>query len=224
VASEGIDSAFARTWWRALMTNVVELLRDAFLLLGNDSPARAWSLGVLAMEELGKAEALSLAVSQAWSDGTARAQLPETVATMSTVHRLKLQASVRYGEGLPLFWAPTSPWSHEVEPGEPSLSIEDEIARGNEQRTAQARRLNLEKQAGFYVDRHDESITSPSQRGSTDIRQRLERVAGVALMHLIEDHSRMKFDAAEGVAYDGTHDLQCSLIAMGGSPMDGETI
>jgi len=35
-----------------------------------------------------------------------------------------------------------------------------------------------------YVDRHGESIATPSERDCSDVRAKLERVAGVALMHL----------------------------------------
>lgn len=45
----------ARELWKALMANAASLVRDAELLLRSESFGRAWSLTVLAQEELGKA-------------------------------------------------------------------------------------------------------------------------------------------------------------------------
>ncbi|MEV7135224.1 AbiV family abortive infection protein [Arthrobacter sp. NPDC093128] len=42
----------ARELWKALMANAASLVRDAELLLRSESFGRAWSLTVLAQEEL----------------------------------------------------------------------------------------------------------------------------------------------------------------------------
>jgi AbiV family abortive infection protein len=221
---EQVDGVFARRWWRALMANATALLRDAGLLLKADSPARARSLVILSLEELAKAEALASAAHEAWNGGADVVELKPGMVTLSTRHPEKLSASLVYGEQLAFFWSPSSPWSAEADVySDTSIEFNAEFfEKRKQERKAAAELLNRAKQSGFYVDRRGDVLSSPDDGQDADaIRAELERAAGVALMHLIEDHSRMKFDSSR--PYESTHDLQFALIAMGGSPIDPES-
>ncbi|WP_262014960.1 hypothetical protein [Micromonospora sp. Mcm103] len=58
--------------------------------------------------------------------------------------------------------------------------------------TATAKQRNLDKQAGFCVDRDGESITSPLAITAGDIANAIRRIAKVVQMHLVEDHTRQQ--------------------------------
>lgn len=74
-----------------------------------------------------------------------------------------------------------------------------------------ARRLNADKQAGFYVDRGpDGTVSSPADLSAEGVAEYLGRVAQAAEMLLIEDHSRMKFSSTS--RYDSTQGLQMALM------------
>jgi AbiV family abortive infection protein len=74
-------------------------------------------------------------------------------------------------------------------------------------------KLNLTKQAGFYVDRQDGIVHSPAETTGDGLTIDLARVARVVEMLLIRDHSRTKFDMPTE-SYDSTEDLQVRLLAI----------
>ncbi|WP_158718054.1 AbiV family abortive infection protein, partial [Streptomyces sp. NRRL F-2664] len=77
--------------------------------------------------------------------------------------------------------------------------------------TAATREANLAKQRGFYVDRDDdETVTSPTNIEAGTTADDLQAAAKVIEMLLIQDHSRMKFDAV--TPYDSTHRQQVRLL------------
>lgn len=71
---------------------------------------------------------------------------------------------------------------------------------------ATARQRNLDKQAGFYVDRSGASVTSPLHVPDGEVEADIQRGAQVIQVHLIEDHTRQQdapdlslIDSAEGL-------------------------
>jgi hypothetical protein len=79
-----------------------------------------------------------------------------------------------------------------------------------ETREVDAKAINLQKQAGFYVDRSGDDITTPQGTPVNDLMDLVIQTAGVAEMLLIADHSRMKMETPE--QYEGTQDLQFRLL------------
>ena len=77
-------------------------------------------------------------------------------------------------------------------------------------RKAHAGVLNLQKQAGFYVDRVSQTITAPVDAEVGDMRLALIRAAQVAEMLLISDHTRTQYLPAE--RQDSTMDLQMRVM------------
>ncbi|MEU6988524.1 AbiV family abortive infection protein [Streptomyces sp. NPDC046324] len=76
---------------------------------------------------------------------------------------------------------------------------------------AGAREANLAKQRGFYVDRDgDGTILSPPAIEAATTAEDLQTAAQVIEMLLIQDHSRMNFDAV--TPYDSTHQQQFRLL------------
>lgn len=190
VPSEAVSAALARQYWRALLANVVSLIEDAATLL-EASPARARSLLILAQEETGKAHAIYGLAERAWSSDLPTVELPVWFLKLERLHRDKIVASQAFTEDLPAFWGDFT----ELEPTAPS-----------------AAEINLQKQAGFYVDRDGDQVTSPQEAEVVPaaLIDDVVRTAGVAEMLLITDHSRMKADSPD--RYDSTHDLQARLL------------
>lgn len=187
------------------MENARDLLRDADTLLTGSmpSPGRARSLVILALEEIGKAEAICRSCAEAWDDKRPNVLIPGRVLSILRNHGQKIEGASTYGHLLPLFWSPTSPWDHELTSNEPALPSAGE--------------LNRQKQAGFYVDRNDETISTPNAIESNGVNELLERTAGVALMHLIEDHTRRQ--DLDDPLYESTNGLQMGFIMLGGAPL-----
>ncbi|MFB9544979.1 hypothetical protein [Micromonospora sagamiensis] len=77
--------------------------------------------------------------------------------------------------------------------------------------TATAKQRNLDKQAGFYVDRDGESITSPLAITAGDIANAIRRTAKVVQLHLIEDHTRQQ-DAPDASLIDSAEDLHWAVM------------
>lgn len=204
-----VDSDDARAWWRALMTNVVDLIVDSHRLLRAGSVARARSLTILALEELGKAERVYNAAERPWSTGLSTVPIPEQLLDWRR-HPEKLDQGLFYSDYLPAFWGD---WM--------SIPIREPIDGGfaawhDERRQdtqARARDLNLKKQSGFYVDRSaDGALATPATDPVTheEVSDLHKRVAGAAEMLLITDHSRMKQETPD--RYDSTHMLQTALL------------
>lgn len=206
--SEQISADFARQWWKSLTANAVALIEDAALLAAHKSPGRAQAMVVLAMEELAKARWLYQAAQWEWSAplglwGQTRRpsepiEVPEGLRTTRRPHGEKLQVAEQFASGLEGFWDPARRMEYYDLPDLDAFE-------------ATAKQRNLNKQAGLYVDRAGQTITSPldvpSQGAAADIR----RAAKVVQMHLIEDHTRQQ-DCEDQRLIDSAEDLHWAVM------------
>jgi AbiV family abortive infection protein len=208
---EVISAATARKYWRALMANVVSLIEDAVLLL-EQSPARARSLLILAQEEIGKAHRLYELSIDAWNSGSSTVELPGSFKEMERLHHPKIIQSLDFGADLPMFWGDYSGLDAYagMTTEEMIEKMIEEAPTVNESREVDAKAINLQKQAGFYVDRHGDDVSTPQDTQVDDLMDLVIQTAGVAEMLLITDHSRMKFETPD--QYEGTQDLQFRLL------------
>lgn len=200
---EEMSADFARQWWKTLMANAVALVEDSFVLAEHDSPGRAQALIVLAMEELAKARWLFEAAEWEWSAplglyGTPPRPslpigIPERLRATRRAHSDKLMVAEQFASGLAGFW------DHE-------RRMEYYDLASLETFEATAKRRNLDKQAGFYVDRSGERITSPLHVPPDGVRDEIRRAAKVIQMHLIEDHTRQQ-DSPDPSLIDSVEDL-----------------
>lgn len=205
---EEISAAFARQWWKTLMANTVALVEDSSVLANHDSPGRAQALIVLAMEELAKARWLYQAAEWEWSaplglyGATPRpAQaigVPEGLRAARRPHSEKLKVAEQFASGLAGFW-------------DPARRMEYYDLASPETFEATAKQRNLDKQAGFYVDRSGETITSPLQVPPGVVGDEIRRAAKVIQMHLIEDHTRQQ-DAPDPSRIDSVEDLHLAIL------------
>jgi AbiV family abortive infection protein len=199
--------AAAREFWKALMDNASSLIADARLLLTVESYGRARSLTVLAQEELGKALWVYQTFQQAWSVGDDQPRKANALGQHGRNHTRKYLEAIVFGNELASFWGHDSDLALPNE-GE---SWEDFWARRNREAGEAATEANLAKQRGFYVDRDDEGhVFSPTGIPSGTIAEDLAEAAQVVEMLLIQDHSRMKFEAS--TPYDSTHEQQFRLL------------
>jgi AbiV family abortive infection protein len=205
---EEISAEFARHWWKQLMANAVALVEDAALLASNQSAGRAQSLVVLAMEELAKARWLYEAAQWEWNGPlclhgqeyrpAGPVWVPEGLRTTRRPHAEKLQVAEQFASGLRGFWDP----GHRIEYYElPDLASFE----------ATARQRNLDKQAGFYVDRSANLITSPLHVPAEGGVETIKRAAKVIQMHLIEDHTRQQ-DAPDVGLIDSAEELHWAVM------------
>ena len=74
-----------------------------------------------------------------------------------------------------------------------------------------ARQRNLDKQAGFYVDRAADRISSPLDIPAGGIVEQIRRAAKVVQMHLIQDHTRQQ-DASVPSRIDSAEDLHWTIL------------
>ena len=74
-----------------------------------------------------------------------------------------------------------------------------------------ARERNVAKQAGLYVDRSDESITTPLDIPHGDLGLVIQRAAPIIEMQLIEDHTRQQ-DAPPGAPIDSSQELHWAIL------------
>jgi AbiV family abortive infection protein len=196
----------AREFWKALMDNASALIADANVLLGVDSFGRARSLTVLAQEELGKALWIYDEFAAAWSTGDDTAREVSRLEVHGRSHVQKYLEAFVFGDDLAFFWGDSSRLRP---PG--GESREEDHSRRQREAEGAARRANLDKQAGFYVDRGEGgAISSPTATGRGDIDRELQTAAQVVEMLLIQDHSRMKMYAR--TPYDSTHEQQFRLL------------
>lgn len=205
---EMIAADFARQWWKSLMANAVALVQDAALLASHGSLGRAQALIVLAMEELAKARWLYEASEDEWTaplglyGTTARPAgdiaVPEGLSSVRRPHAEKLQVAGQFASGLAGFW--------NLERRMEYYELPD-----LETFTATAKQRNLDKQAGFYVDRDGASISSPLTINGEAITKAIQFVAKVVQMHLIEDHTRQQ-DAPDTSLIDSAEDLHWTVI------------
>lgn len=206
--SEEISAEFARRWWKSLMANAVALVEDAALLARHDSPGLAQAMVVLAMEELAKARWLYEAAEWEWSGPlglygdaprTARpVSVPEGLRTRRRPHTEKLQVAEQFAAGLTGFWDAAR-----------RREYYDLPDLGTFEATAKER--NLSKQAGFYVDRAADTITSPLQVPADGVADAIQHAAKVLQMHLIEDHTRQQ-DALDWNLIDSAEDLHWAVM------------
>jgi AbiV family abortive infection protein len=202
-----MSAAAARTYWRALMENVVSLIEDAAALL-EQSPARARSLLILGQEELGKAHGIYELANRAWTDGEPTVELPDRFIKMERSHPPKIIQSLDFGSELAQFWGDYS-FLDEYQEMTIDEAVEHALAKRENYKTS-AKTINLQKQAGFYVDRNGEEISSPQTVTVGNLADDIVQTAGVAEMLLITDHSRMKMETPD--SYESTHDLQFRLL------------
>ncbi|HAG58117.1 MAG TPA: AbiV family abortive infection protein [Arthrobacter bacterium] len=205
---EYVTAEFARLWWKSLMANVVALVEDAALLASHESPGRAQSLIVLAMEELAKARWLYEAAEYEWSAPLGLygldprpggdVTLPEGLCSTRRPHAEKLQAAEQFASGLAGFWTLERRMEYYERP-----DLETFIAT--------AKQRNLDKQAGFYVDRVGDRISVPFGISAEDVASAIRHTAKVVQMHLIEDHTRQQ-DAPDASLIDSVEDLHWAVI------------
>ncbi|ARE38165.1 hypothetical protein A0W34_32385 (plasmid) [Rhodococcus sp. BH4] len=205
---ETVTADFARRWWKELMANTVSLVEDAAILASNDSPGRAQSLIVLAMEEFAKARWLYEAAEHEWTAPlglygfeprpAGDVIVPLGLRSTRRPHAEKLQAAEQFASGLAGFWSVDLRMDYYERPDLETF-------------TATAKQRNLDKQAGFYVDRDGESITSPLSTTADDIADIIPRAAQVVQMHLIEDHTRQQ-DAEDHSLIDSAEDLHWAVM------------
>lgn len=199
----------ARAFWKALLDNASALLSDAAVLLEIGSFGRARALNVLAQEELGKALWIYDAFSESWSAGDSTPRSVGAMARHGRDHVRKYLEATRFGEELGPFWGDYSALDIRRE-GE---SWEHARQRRQSELDASAGAANTTKQRGFYVDRcADGTVRSPTTVSSSGVAEELRVSAQVVEVLLIQDHSRMKFEAV--TEYDGTQTQQLRLLSI----------
>ncbi|MGU3294348.1 AbiV family abortive infection protein [Williamsia sp. M5A3_1d] len=191
----------ARRYWHALIANVAALIDDANVLLDNQSPGRARSLLVLAQEELARANAVFEASVGAWeSGGTVELSSPPgnpKHLAVSNNHRDKIAATDDFALDLGPFWGDYSAWENGVVPEPGRLPAE----------------VDREKQDGFYVASAPGAggrFASPLDVERAPVATELERVAQLAEMALIRDHTRKQ--ALGNSGEDSAQDLHWMLL------------
>jgi AbiV family abortive infection protein len=197
----------AREFWKALMDNASSSITDARTLLTPGSYGRAYSLTVLAQEELGKALWIYDVFQGDWSSGEDQPRTVNALAQYGKSHAKKYLEAVVFGDDLAEFWG-----DYSAIPAAGSSYEEWEKAHKARQEAAEtaARAANLAKQRGFYVDRdRDDTILSPTAVAAGTTADDLQTAARVIEMLLIRDHVRMKSAAT---SYDSTHEQQFRLL------------
>lgn len=207
--NSSVDAQQAREWWKALMGNAVSLLEDAAVLLESGSVARARSLAILSLEELAKARWLYEQAEFVWSAGVGvvgyerwadrQVSIPGQLQARRRSHDEKLRSAEQFASGLDGFWGYDDRATYY-----PADLDTFEVP---------ARRLNEEKQAGFYVDRVDGQLTSPQELADEGVVDFVVRVAQTVEMHLIEDHTRQQ-DAPEPSRIDSSQDLHWRVMPL----------
>ncbi|MEU1606765.1 AbiV family abortive infection protein [Micromonospora matsumotoense] len=207
---ETVTASFARKWWRALMANACALVEDADALAGRGSVGRAQAMLVLAMEELAKARWLYEAAEYEWRrplglygltpEPAGDVVVPEELRSRRLPHLTKLQTAEQYASGLGGFW-------------DASRRTEFYQLRDLAAFEAVARQRNLDKQAGFYVDRDGDVILSPLEASGEGVQDLILLAAQTIEMLLIEDHTRQQ-DAPDGAPVDSSQDLHWAIMPL----------
>ncbi|MFZ3492235.1 AbiV family abortive infection protein [Streptomyces sp. 5.8] len=198
----------AREFWKALLDNASALIADAHTLLVAGSYGRARSLTVLAQEELGKALWIYDVFQDAWSQGDEAPRRVDALATHGRDHAKKYLQAVVFGDELAEFWGD---YSRVRATSSEAASWEEAHQQRQAEAATAAREANLAKQRGFYVDRDDDqTVLSPTAIEPGTTAEDLQTAAQVIEMLLIQDHSRMKFDAV--TPYDSTSQQQIRLL------------
>lgn len=205
---EMVSAEFARWWWKSLMANTVALVEDAALLASHKSPGRAQSLIVLALEELAKARWLYEEAEHQWTAPLGVYGLeprpagdvfvPDGLLSARRPHAEKLQVAEQFASGLAGFWSLERRMEYYERP-----DLETFMAT--------AKQRNLDKQAGFYVDRRGDKITTPLAIPAGDVETAIRHTAKVIQMHLIEDHTRQQ-DASDLSLIDSVEELHWAVM------------
>lgn len=208
VEPEEVTAEFARTWWKSLMANATALVEDAALLAQNSSPGRAQALLVLAMEELAKARWIYDAAQWEWSAplglyGQPPSEpgpilVPDQLSSRRLPHLDKLAAAEQFASGLGGFWYA-------------DRRLEYYFPDDLDAFEGAARRRNLDKQAGFYVDRVGDTVLTPLAITTDGVVDFLMHAAQCVEMHLIEDHTRQQ-DAPDCSLVDSVQDLHWVVL------------
>ncbi|MEU3226813.1 AbiV family abortive infection protein [Streptomyces sp. NPDC006976] len=199
----------ARELWKALVDNASSLIIDAHTLLNAGSHGRAYSLTVLAQEELGKALWIYNVFQTDWSSGADQPRTVDALAQHGRSHAKKYLEAVVFGDDLAEFWGDDS-----AVRATGSTYEEWEQAHKARQQEAEAaaRTANLAKQRGFYVDRDEnDTILSPTAIPAGTAEADLQTASRVIEMLLINDHVRMK---SATTPYDSTHEQQFRLLSV----------
>lgn len=198
----------AREYWKALMDNASGLITDAHTLLSSKSYGRAGSLTVLAQEELGKALWIYDVFREDWNQGRHTPRTVEALAQHGRNHHKKYLQAFVFGDELAEFWGD---YSAARDLGADYEAWEEAGKQRMQEAEVAAKAANRAKQAGFYVDYDGHgSVFSPAAIPAGTTREELQTAAQVIEMLLIQDHSRMKFDAC--TPYDSTHAQQFRLL------------
>lgn len=199
----------AREFWKALVDNASSLITDARTLLNANSYGRAYSLTVLAQEELGKALWIYDVFQADWSSGADQPRTVDALAQHGRNHTKKYLEAVVFGDDLAEFWGDYST----VRATETSYKEWERAHKARRQEAeVAARTANLAKQRGFYVDRdEDDTILSPTAIPAGTTEADLQTAARVIEMLLINDHVRMK---SATTPYDSTHEQQIRLLSV----------
>jgi AbiV family abortive infection protein len=197
----------AREFWKALVDNASSLITDAHILLNAGSYGRAYSLTVLAQEELGKALWIYDVFQLDWSSGADQPRAVNALARHGRSHAEKYLEAVVFGDDLAEFWGDCTA----VRATGSSYEEWEQAHKARHQEAeAAARTANLAKQRGFYVDRDEnDTILSPTRISAGTTEADLQTAARVVEMLLINDHVRMKSAATP---YDSTHEQQFRLL------------
>lgn len=205
---EGITAEFAREWWKALMANSCALVEDAALLAASGSPGRAQSLLVLSMEELAKARWLYEAANWEWSAPLGmygqeprpshEVVVPDQLTSRRLAHTEKLAYAEQFASGLGGFWST-------------GRRAEYYYPADLETFEAAAKRRNLDKQAGLYVDRAADDVFTPLAIPVGEVADFVIHAAQCIEMHLIEDHTRTQ-DAPDYSQVDSVQDLHWVIL------------
>src|SRR5215212_5159453 len=156
VGVDRVDAWRARRWWLALMTNAVGLVDDAALLTMHCSYGRAQALLVLATEELARARFLYGAAEDEWSrsiESDAWVVVPAEVMEVVCASQSRLQVAKRYPAGMASFW-----------------ELDDDNGFRFPYSESEPDGAEIKKQAGFYVDRAGDLVTSPMDIPAGEIR------------------------------------------------------
>jgi hypothetical protein len=160
------------------------------------------------MEELAKARWIYEAAEWEWTAplglrgqqprSSKPIDIPAGLRSTRHPHAGKLQVAEQFASGLGGFW-------------DPSRRIEYYSLADLETFEGVARQLNLNKQAGLYVDRAGAVLTSPLDVPEEGVQSDIKRAAKVIQMHLIEDHTRQQ-DAPDSRLIDSVEDLHWAVM------------
>ncbi|MGC4941739.1 hypothetical protein [Kribbella sp. DT2] len=124
--------------------------------------------------------------------------MPEGLSSGRRPHAEKLQVAEQFASGLAGFWSLERRMEYYERP-----DLETFMAT--------AKQRNLEKQAGFYVDRSSEKVASPLAIPADDIANAIRYTAKVVQIHLIENHTRQQ-DARHVSLIDSAEDLHLAVM------------